>query len=115
FLYDLPAGEPWRVSDMVPDEASDPSTRQYLEAIAYAGADGMARIDARPNTYDIYVSRGPEYELVRLEGVTLTPGKTTTRTTTLEHVVDTVGYLSGDFHMHARGSIDSGLSFNDRV
>lgn len=115
YLYDLPSGEPWRVSDMVPDEADDPSTRQYLEAVAYAGADGIARIDARPNTYDIYASRGLEYELVRLKDVELKPGKSTTRAATLERVVNTDGYLSGDFHMHARGSIDSGLSYDDRV
>lgn len=115
YLYDLKAGEPWRTSDMVPDDPEDPSTRQYLEAIAYASADGVAQLTARPGTYDVYASRGMEYELVRSKDVTLKPGNPSHLTVSLKHVVDTTGYLNGDFHMHARGSIDSGLSFDDRV
>lgn len=115
YLYDLQAGEPWRTSDMVPDDPADPATRQYLEAVAYASADGIARLSARPNTYDVYVSRGIEYELVRSSNITLAPGKPQRLSVRLKRTVDTTGYLSGDFHMHARGSIDSGLSFDERV
>src|SRR5690554_18444 len=115
YLYDLQAGEPWRTSDMVADDPDDPATRQYLEAIAYASADGIARLSARPNTYDVYISRGMEYELVRSQNITLTPGKPQRLSVTLRRALDTTGYLSGDFHMHARGSIDSGLSFDERV
>lgn len=115
YLYDLQAGEPWRTSDMVPDDPNDPSTREYLEAIAYASADGIARLNARPGTYDVYASRGMEYELVRSKDVTLKPGQPAQLAVTLNRAIDTTGYLNGDFHMHARGSIDSGLSFDDRV
>lgn len=114
YLYDLEAGEPWRTSDMVPDTAN-PATRKYLEAIDYASADGMVTMHARPNTYDVYFSRGTEYELVEREGVTLEPGKIKRMRISLERQMDPKGYLSGDFHMHARGSIDSGLDFNSRV
>lgn len=115
YLFDLEAGENWRVTDMVPDDPAKPETRQYLEAIAYASADGIARLEARPGTYDVFVSRGLEYDLARHQKVELRAGKSVALSATLKRVVDTTGYLSGDFHMHARGSIDSGLSFDERV
>ncbi|QDG49266.1 hypothetical protein FIV42_00500 [Persicimonas caeni] len=114
FLFDLEAGEPWRTTDMIPD-TEDPATRKYLEAIDYASADGMVTMHARPNTYDVYFSRGTEYELVKREGVQLEPGKIKRLQISLERQMNPKGYLSGDFHMHARGSIDSGLDFNSRV
>jgi hypothetical protein len=115
FLFDLEAGESWRVSDMVPDTADDPQTRKYLEAIAYASSDGNVRLKARPGTYDVFFSRGTEYELVKRDAVELVPGKTRRMQIKLERQIDPEGYLSGDFHMHARGSIDSGLDFDHRV
>lgn len=128
YLYDLEAGEPWRTSDMVPDEPGDSpeakKTRRYLEAIAYGAADGIAKLRVRPGKYNVYVSHGTEYELVGYDDpdrgknpivVDLKPGQMKRMSFKLDHVVDTTGYLSGDFHMHARGSIDSGLDFNDRV
>ena len=45
----------------------------------------------------------------------LTPGMTTHLQVTLKRVVDTTGYISGDFHMHGLGSIDSGLDHNTRL
>jgi hypothetical protein len=114
FLYDLEAGQQWRTSDLVPDEEGDPSTRRYVERVAYASADGRVRTNLRPGKYTIYFSRGPEYDVVTRE-VTIKPGATTWANARLEHELDTNGYLSGDFHMHARGSIDSGLDYNERV
>ncbi|MGM0554924.1 MAG: hypothetical protein ACQEVA_00945 [Myxococcota bacterium] len=115
FLFDLRAGEPWRTTDMIPDEDDDVSTRRYLEAIGYASADGHARLEARPGTYDVYISRGTEYELEKREQIELEPGKIRRFQVKLNREFNPPGYLSGDFHMHARGSIDSGLDFNERV
>ncbi|MFB6372342.1 MAG: hypothetical protein ABEN55_04385, partial [Bradymonadaceae bacterium] len=47
--------------------------------------------------------------------VTLEPGQTARMNISLEQVVDTSEYISGDFHMHAQGSIDSGLDYTERV
>ncbi|MFW6057616.1 MAG: hypothetical protein ACOC9W_02060 [Persicimonas sp.] len=115
YLYDLRAGEPWRTTDMIPDEDDDPSTRRYLEAIGYASADGVARLEARPGVYDVYFSRGTEYALEKREQVEIEAGEVRRFRVNLEREIDPQGYLSGDFHMHARGSIDSGLDFNERV
>ncbi len=114
FLFDLAAGEPWRNTDFIPDRADDPMTRRYIEGIAMAGADGSARLHVRPGTYQVYLSRGPEYE-AEVREITVAPGGIAAVQAMLTRSVDTTGYLNGDFHMHAEGSIDSGLSYDKRV
>lgn len=123
FLFDLRAGERWRTTDMVPDDPDDPETRRYIERIVYTGANGQSNFRVRPNPADaegdearylVYFSRGPEYE-VDVREVTVKPNETVRVTGKLVRSVDTTGYLSGDFHLHARGSIDSGLDYNRRV
>ena len=113
FLFDLSAGEAWRATDMVPDTA-DPHTRRFIEATAFAGGDGRASVIVRPGTYTVYVSRGPEYALFSRE-IIVAPGGVARVGAALEQVVETPGYISGDFHLHAAGSIDSGLDYNRRI
>jgi hypothetical protein len=114
FLYDLRAGESWKPTDLVADTAADPSTRRFLEDTVYGDAQGRISIDARPGKYTVVVSRGPEYDLFEQE-IDLKAGKVATVSAVLNRVVDTTGYLAGDFHIHAAGSIDSGLSNSVRV
>lgn len=114
FLFELPPGESWRTTDFIPDKADDPNTRRFIEQIDYTEADGEVRMRVRPGKYQIYFSRGPEYELDVRE-VELKPGVVTPAQGRLVRSVDTTGYVSGDFHMHAMGSIDSGLDFTSRV
>ena len=114
FLYDLAAGEPWRTSDFVDDVKGEPDTRRYVEDVDYASTDGTFRTQVRPGEYELWFSRGPEYEAVKRK-VDLQAGETARLNVSLEKVVDTKGYLSGDFHMHAQGSIDSGFNYTDRV
>lgn len=119
FLFELRAGEHWRVTDMVPDRAEDEDTRKFIEHVEYADASGMATFMLRPSPenlpYTIYLSRGPEYDPLILEDVIARPGESIRLTGRIKRTMDTTGYLSGDFHLHARGSIDSGLDYNDRV
>jgi len=68
-----------------------------------------------PGTYDIYVSRGMEYDLATQTGVTINAGANNLGTFTLHRVVDTTGYLSGDFHVHSINSPDSVPPQIDRV
>ncbi|MGM0556362.1 MAG: hypothetical protein ACQEVA_08275 [Myxococcota bacterium] len=114
YLYDLESGQQWRTSDLVPDEEGDPSTRRYVERVAYSSSDGRVLTHVRPGDYTLYFSRGPEYEVVTRE-VSVDGGGTIRANASLERKLDTTGYLNGDFHMHARGSIDSGLDYNERV
>lgn len=114
FLFDQESGQSWRSTDFVPDLADDPSTRRYIEGTSFAGADGSATLKVRPGTYTITISRGPEYELFQKE-VTVEAGATRRVQATVEKIIDTDGWVSGDFHMHAAGSIDSGLDNDIRV
>ena len=114
FLYDETAGEPHRPTDLVPDTPDDPMTRRYIEDMAYGGADGLVELAVRPGKYTVFLSRGVEFDIFSRE-VEVMPGGTVRVSATLPRVVDTTGYVSGDFHMHQAGSIDSGLDYNERV
>jgi hypothetical protein len=107
FLYSLALGEKIRPT------AFEPGTRRYIEAVIY-GANGRIAGDVRPGTYDVVVSRGPEYE-TRTERVTIAPGQTASFTVRLERAFATPGWIAADVHLHSGPSTDSGLRVEDRV
>jgi hypothetical protein len=113
WLFDLSLGEDFRYTDFVADDAADADTLRVLEDFKYAG-DGTATITARPGKYTVVVGRGPEYTRVEQE-VELTAGQTVAIDATLERVVDTTGYVGGDFHLHSVFSLDSNASLQDRI
>ena len=114
FLQDLTAGEHHRASDQVIDKADDPETRRYLEAWAYAGGDGVAHMHLRPGDYTIVSSRGPEFGTVS-EVVTVKAGQTVALSHAPARVVDSTGWIAADLHLHSIGSIDSGMTVEERV
>jgi len=75
---------------------------------------GTERVAVKPGRYRAIVSRGEEYDSVESE-LTLTAGEDATLMATLRRVLDTPGQVSGDFHQHTVGSIDSGRSLCNRV
>src|SRR5262249_15864596 len=77
-------------------------------------AVGTGALRVPVGTYDIYVSRGPEWELYVARGVKVEPGGAEVRAQ-IRHVVDTRGWLSADFHVHAAPSPDSRVPMIDRV
>lgn len=81
--------------------------------VAYARA-GRGAVLLPPGRYRAFVTRGPEYTLP-VHDVVVLAGKTTRVTASLERVVDTSGYLAGDFHVHAQPSYDSDVPLVDRV
>ena len=114
YLFDLQAGEHWRTTDLVPDSADDPMTRQYIENFAYT-RDGRATLSLAPGkTWTLYVSRGIEYSVDRIE-VQVEAGQTKQIASTLIREVETPGYVSADFHLHAKPSLDSDLPLDERV
>ncbi|MDB4938272.1 MAG: hypothetical protein JWP87_5244 [Labilithrix sp.] len=113
FLFDLQAGEPFRPSDLVDDDPSDPQTRRYIEKFAFT-REGVAELRVRPGTYQIVSSRGPEYDLASTV-VTVGPSETRSLTHKLTRVVDTSGFIAGDLHIHSKNSIDSSMSLDERV
>jgi hypothetical protein len=64
--------------------------------------------------YDVYVSRGPEWDRFVARRVRVTP-KGALVQARLKHVVDSHGWISGDFHVHAAASSDSHVPMQDRV
>jgi hypothetical protein len=73
---------------------------------------GVAHVPV--GSYDIYVSRGPEWDLVITRRVRVTSAGAVVQAK-LHHVVDTRGWLSADFHVHAAASSDSHVPMQDRI
>ncbi len=113
FLHDLQSGESFRSTDLVADDPDKPDTRRFVEAVGFT-RDGIADLSIRPGTYDVFVGRGPEYELVS-QRVTVASGNTTTVSQELKRAIDTTGWIAADTHIHSRNSIDSSMTIDERV
>lgn len=103
------------------DEAEvDPSTKYFRDKhkrdglFTHFSGTGKGTIQAPPGTYDVYFSRGLEYEYVK-KSLELKSGESISEKIMLEHVVDTTGYLCGDFHIHAAPSFDSDDTLQDKL
>ncbi len=68
-----------------------------------------------PGRYALTASRGPEYTIVQEAEFTVTAGATATRTFELRRVIDTTGWLAGDFHCHDEHSVDTVVPRTDRA
>jgi hypothetical protein len=75
---------------------------------------GTADLRVPVGTYDVWVSHGPEWDTAR-ERVTIRAGLETEMRARLRHVIDTPGWISGDFHVHSSASFDSRVPLRDRV
>ncbi|NVB80870.1 MAG: CehA/McbA family metallohydrolase [Kofleriaceae bacterium] len=105
-LYSLQLGEAVRPT------AFD-GTGRYIEG-AWWTTDGVLETKVRPGTYEIVVSRGPEYEMTT-KSITLAAGGFAAEQLRLTRAFSTDGWVSGDFHIHAQPSTDSGLPIDERV
>ena len=92
--------------------------RQEGDAIAawdrVMSSSGQGQIRVATGTYDIWISRGPEWD-VSINRAIRIGGRPVAVTGKLKHVVDTRGWLSGDFHVHAAASSDSQVPMQDRI
>ncbi len=114
-LFDVQVGQHWRTHDTIEDDPDDPMTRRYIETVEYTDAAGKVRLPIPPGVqFEVYISRGIEYSLSRTR-VTGRAGEATSVVAQLERVVDTTGWISADFHLHAAPSLDSALDLGDRV
>jgi hypothetical protein len=71
----------------------------------------------QPGTYQIVVSHGPRYSVFK-QMLTVVPGSPTSPqvvNASVVPVVDTTGYISGDFHVHMIESPDSVVSNRERI
>jgi hypothetical protein len=88
--------------------------RHGLHAVVMT-ASGQGELKVKPGTYDVLVSHGPEYDLLRRNGVIVPAGGHATIRGDLLRSVDTAGWVSGDYHQHTQGSIDSPVPLRSRV
>ena len=75
---------------------------------------GLGAVHVPFGTYDVTVSRGPEWDISTSRGVKI-GAKGAVVTARLRHVVETPGWLSADFHVHAARSPDSRVPMQDRI
>lgn len=100
------------VRDAIPDNVMH---------IDFVGASGEATFDLPPGQYHVLVSRGPEYSIhpnnyPSVPGVAVDLQHADGRVdATLVRVLDTTGYMSADFHVHAVNSPDSAVDNHARV
>jgi len=86
-----------------------------LAKTVFVGADGDSGVHfIEPGSYHLYVSRGPEYSLFE-SPLRVFNQQLTTVEAQVARVVDTTGFVSGDFHVHMNNSPDSRVPRTDRV
>jgi len=96
--------------DLMPETfAGGPAQRNFVYL-----ANGTGSVQVRPGKYEVIVTRGPEYT-ARRRRMRVHAGKTKDLKLRIRRVVDTPGFLSGDFHIHSARSLDSSATLRDRV
>ena len=88
--------------------------RAWVEEVVYTGADGNGLMMVRPGDYEVYFSRGFEYDLVKVP-VHVEAGNAASASAKLTRVVDTTGWISYDGHIHHEDSIDSAMDLGSRL
>ena len=81
------------------------SARTFVENLVYS-VHGAFHCPLDPGKYEIYFSRGPEYDAVRRE-IQISKGQIESVSVQLDRVVDTRGWVSTDFHSHSSPSGDN--------
>lgn len=67
-----------------------------------------------PGDYRVYVTHGPEYSMASAD-VTIVAGVTTPVALQVARVIDSTGFVAGDFHVHSIDSPDSKVTRIDRI
>lgn len=80
----------------------------------YSTAEGTGTFEVNPGSYRLVVSRGPERSIHEVD-LDLPPGGEEVVLAQLIREVDTTGWVSTDFHLHAEPSFDSGMKFEHRI
>lgn len=84
-----------------------------VQSLGYA-MDGRFDAAVEAGDYQVVVSHGVEFGITR-KNLTVEAGGVANLDAVLARQVDTTGWISGDFHLHAEPSFDSGLPLDQRV
>lgn len=96
------------------NDAGELRGRTLLTGNKIMTLDGSGAVEVPQGTYDVYVSRGIEWTLAYQPRVVVGPEGYALRAK-LDHIIDTSGWISGDFHVHASPSWDSSVPLAHRV
>lgn len=97
------------------DRGQDTTYPFGVSAVYFVDQTGLSGpLDLEPGDYRVYVSHGPEYSIATAD-VTITAGATTPVAAQIARVIDTTGFVSGDFHVHSIDSPDSKVTRTDRI
>ncbi len=81
----------------------------------FIGIEGdSGRITVEPGEYQLVLSRGPRYSVYK-QLISIEPGKVSTVQGEITQVMDTVGFVHGDFHVHGIDSHDAEVTREERV
>lgn len=75
---------------------------------------GEHLLEVEPGRYELHASRGPTWSKAT-QNLDLKSGMDEVVTMQIRPEVDTAGWISGDFHLHAEASFDSGMTFAERI
>ncbi|MFT5710643.1 MAG: hypothetical protein ACI8QT_001341 [Halioglobus sp.] len=82
------------------------------EFIDRQGDSGTINIE--PGDYQLVLSRGPRYSVFK-KRITIVGGKTTTVQGEIVRIVESEGFVHGDFHVHSIDSPDAEVTREERV
>jgi len=97
-----------------PDPSLGPRFSGSASGNVVYSVDGKGTVTMDPGTYEVYASRGMEYSLAH-ERITIAAGATKSLTFAVSRVVNTEGWVSGDFHVHSGKSFDSSVELDTRL
>jgi len=91
-----------------------------VQAVVFLNVDGKSKIPVPSGEYRVAITRGPLWSAwpdneLSGQSVKVTSGKSTDVNATIQKVVPTPGWLSGDLHVHAINSPDSPIDNKGRV
>ncbi len=95
-------------------DAGELRGRMLLTGNKIMTLDGTGAVEIPQGVYDVYVSRGIEWTLTHVPRVAVGADGYALRAR-LDHIIDTSGWVSGDFHVHASPSWDSRVPLAHRV
>src|SRR5262249_55920826 len=118
----VPAGASGTLDVTVADDSAKPLPARILieqtghdRRVEWTTASGHTQLALEPGTWRVSISRGIEYGAFVGAAVTIADGQTTPLVVTLDHVVDTAGWISLDTHLHSELSTDSTFPIDDRI
>lgn len=86
-----------------------------VSQVHFVGPDGdTGPVPLEPGSYQVVASHGPEYS-ISSANVAVVAGATTPVNLQVARVIDSTGFISGDFHVHSIDSPDAKVREIDRV